>query len=593
TLGLPGFTGTRYFTDLNEWFVHINDDEMIEGNERIELSLYRPKSKLYLGGANMASGFALGRRTAFLTTVDDDFKHGTIRLARMEYYTDEGRREVSVDIERVAGSNGQVSVQLHARDLTAQETAKAKFSKANGSSVLADYVPRVIDVTFEPEEVFKSITITVNNDTMKEPDEAFRVELAKPKGGAIIDGPFSSSEGLVIIVDDDYEAGVLTLTADQFTVDEAHGIYEIPVRRVGGTQGQVQLDYAIQEISDEDDPVLESMQGTLVWANQDAEDKYILFEVPNDELVEVDKTYALTLQNPEGTEEKKPRLGVKRADLLVVNDDRFGELAFASADFFVTENGGEFQVFVLRRNGLAESVSVDYEVVDGSARSGEDFVSSSGTLHFEPDQPSATFNVTILNGNEARDQNETVVLKLMNPEPLNDFVRRAVLGTPNIAVLNIIDDELNNVPPGVQDTSFNQGAATDDFVDTVVIQDDEKFIIGGEFTNVNGLNRSRIARLNADGQIDGSYNLGNGFDGPVRVIKIDADGKALVAGYFKTFNGVSRNGISRLNADGVLDETFNPGGGADNPVTDLAIQKDGRILIVGDFTTYNGLNRVR
>ena len=593
TYGSPVFRGATIFSDLNEWFIHINDDKLIEGNERIELSLYRPKSRLTLGGANMASGFALGRRTAFLTAIDDDFNHGTIRLVRSEYYTDEGKRQVRIDLERVSGSNGQVSVELHARDLTAEETTKAKFSKANGSSILADYVPRVIDVSFEPEEVFKSIPITVNNDTVKEPDEVFMVELARPKGGAIIDGPFSSSKALVIIVDDDYEAGVLSLTSDQFTIDEGYGLLEIPVRRVGGTQGQVQLDYAIREISDEDDPVTESTKGTLIWANQDAEDKNILFEVPNDELVRVDKAFELILDNPGGTEKKKPRLGIKKADLLVVDDDRFGELAFASADYFVTENGGEFVVSVLRRNGLAESVSVDYEVVDGTARSGEDFIPTSGTLNFEPGQPSVTFNVTILNGDEFKDQNETVVLKLMNPKPLNDFERRAVLGTPNVAVLNIIDDELNNVPPGVQDTSFNQGAATDDFVDTVVIQADGKFIIGGEFTNVNGLNRSRIARLNANGQIDGSYNLGNGFDGPVRIIKIDDDGKALVAGYFNTFNGVSRNGIARLNADGVLDETFNPGGGADNPVTDLAIQRDGRILIVGNFTTYNGLNRVR
>ena len=585
--------GATDFSDLNEWWIHINDDLMIEGNERIELSLYRPKSKLYLGGATMGTGFALGRRTAYLTTIDDDFKHGTIRLVNTEYYTDEGTRHVRVGLERVAGSNGQVSVQLQARDLTAQEVVKAKFSKANGSSILSDYIPRVIDVTFEPEEVHKSISITVNNDTVKEPDEAFWVELSKPKGGAIIDGPFSSSEALVIIVDDDYEAGVLTLTGDEFSVREGSGVYTIAVRRVGGTQGQVHLDYIINSISDEDDSVSESIKGALVWANQDAEDKQILFDVPDDELVNLDRRFEVILDNSGGTEKKKPRLGITKADLLVVNEDSYGELAFASADYYVTENGGEFVVSVTRRDGLSETVSVDYEVVDGSAKAGEDYVPTSGTLHFEAGQPSATFTVGILDGSEGRDQNETVVLKLTNPKPRIDFDRRALLGTPNIAVLNIIDDELNNVPPGTVDTSFNQSAATDDFVDTVAVQQDQKFIIGGEFTNVNGLNRSRIARLNPDGQIDGSYNLGAGFDGPVRVIKIDDEDKALVAGFFKTFNGVSRNGIARLNADGVLDETFNPGAGADNPVIDLVIQKDGRILIVGDFTTYNGLNRVR
>ena len=135
--------GATDFSDLNEWWIHINDDLMIEGNERIELSLYRPKSKLYLGGATMGTGFALGRRTAFLTAIDNDFKHGTIRLVNTEYYTDEGTRQVRVGLERVAGSNGQVSVQLHARDLTAQEVAKVKFSKAKPA---AEGKPQHIDI---------------------------------------------------------------------------------------------------------------------------------------------------------------------------------------------------------------------------------------------------------------------------------------------------------------------------------------------------------------------------------------------------------------------------------------------------------------
>ena len=60
-----------------------------------------------------------------------------------------------------------------------------------------------------------------------------------------------------------------------------------------------------------------------------------------------------------------------------------------------------------------------------------------------------------------------------------------------------------------------------------------------------------------------------------------------------SFNGVTRNGIARLNEDGILDETFNPGGGADNPITDFTIQSDGKIIIVGDFTTFNGSNAIR
>ena len=590
---VPQVSGNTYFTDLNEWFVTINDDDLIEGNERIELSLYQPKSMLYLGGANMNVGFALGTRSAFLTTIDNDFNHGILRLTDSEFYIDESKRSITIHLERVKGSNGQVSVELHARDISESEISGSGYAKAMGASLDSDYQPRIIDVTFEPEETFKSVTININNDTFREENEAFIVELKSPKGGAEISGPFANNQAKVIIVDDDYDAGVLTLVKGEYTIDEGEDVLEIPVRRIGGTQGLVEVNYSIERISESEENEYEGFAGTLNWSNKDAGNKIIEFEVPDNNLVDEDQLYRIVISNPVGPQSKTPRLSISTTTITVVNDDRYGQIAFASADYYVTENGGEFVVSVNRTDGLTGEVSVEYEVVDGTAKNGEDFLASAGTLNFGPGQTSATFVVPVLNENEAIDQNETVVLKLTNAQPRIDLVRRAVLGTPNIAVLNIIDDEINNVPPGTIDTSFNQSAATDDFIDAVVIQKDGKFIIGGEFKNVNGLVRSRLARLNPDGEIDGSYNLGTGFEGPVRVIKITEDGKAIIAGYFKSFNGRSRNGIARLNEDGILDETFNPGGGADNPINDLVLQEDGKIIIVGEFSTFNGINRVR
>ena len=63
----------------------------------------------------------------------------------------------------------------------------------------------------------------------------------------------------------------------------------------------------------------------------------------------------------------------------VQEDDRYGELSFASSDFFVSENGGEFTVSVQRLNGFDESVSVDYSASNGSAVSGEDFINFRNT----------------------------------------------------------------------------------------------------------------------------------------------------------------------------------------------------------------------
>jgi hypothetical protein len=62
----------------------------------------------------------------------------------------------------------------------------------------------------------------------------------------------------------------------------------------------------------------------------------------------------------------------------------------------------------------------------------------------------------------------------------------------------------------------------------------------------------------------------------------------LIVGSFTLYYGVARNRIVRINSDGSLDETFDPGIGADNTVNCVAIQRDGKIIIGGAFTNYNG-----
>jgi hypothetical protein len=65
-----------------------------------------------------------------------------------------------------------------------------------------------------------------------------------------------------------------------------------------------------------------------------------------------------------------------------------------------------------------------------------------------------------------------------------------------------------------------------------------------------------------------------------------------VGGFFTTLGGQTRIHIGRLNADGTLDPSFNPGaGGIDSGVGSLAVQADGKILVGGGFTTLGGQSR--
>lgn len=146
---------------------------------------------------------------------------------------------------------------------------------------------------------------------------------------------------------------------------------------------------------------------------------------------------------------------------------------------------------------------------------------------------------------------------------------------------------------GTLDASFHPGEGADNHVRALAIQSDGKILVAGHFSRFNGVLRGHLARLNADGSLDATFANGMGADAPIYAMAVQPDGKILIAGAFRSYNGIARNGIARLNADGAVDVSFNPGTGADLPITALALQPDGKIFIGGSFSTYDGISRVR
>jgi len=183
----------------------------------------------------------------------------------------------------------------------------------------------------------------------------------------------------------------------------------------------------------------------------------------------------------------------------------------------------------------------------------------------------------------------------------------------------------------VLDTSFNSFPFTGvtGLMD-MELQPDGKILVVGSFTTFNGIANKYIIRLNADGTKDNSFAVtGTGFSNPVENVKVLPDGKIIVCGMFQNYNGVYRNSLARLNSNGSLDTTFtsalnlsstsgnklvvlpdnkllvtnsailnrlNSDGTIDPTFTqgssggvtnNLACQADGKIVLVGAFTTFN------
>lgn len=90
------------------------------------------------------------------------------------------------------------------------------------------------------------------------------------------------------------------------------------------------------------------------------------------------------------------------------------------------------------------------------------------------------------------------------------------------------------------------------------------------------------------GAIDYTFDIGTGFDGGVKDIKILADGSILVVGDFTIYNGTNVNRIVKLRANGTLDTSFHHSSGFNGQVFSVDVFSDGKILVGGTFLSYNG-----
>jgi uncharacterized delta-60 repeat protein len=121
---------------------------------------------------------------------------------------------------------------------------------------------------------------------------------------------------------------------------------------------------------------------------------------------------------------------------------------------------------------------------------------------------------------------------------------------------------------GDRDTSFDGSAAADGFYSAIVVQLDEKVLVAGAFIRSGSSNVTSITRLNANGTADSTFNIVTGTGGvtfpwPVYAVALQADGKMIIGGQFVSINGYPRTNIARLNVDGSVDVNFqNAGGGA-------------------------------
>lgn len=151
---------------------------------------------------------------------------------------------------------------------------------------------------------------------------------------------------------------------------------------------------------------------------------------------------------------------------------------------------------------------------------------------------------------------------------------------------------------GQMNINFNTGSPTsiEDQAFAVIVQPDGKIIVGGH-ESLNGVRSFGLARLNADGSLDITFNGGGKVMTPfgpspassaVYALALQPDGKIIAGGNTST-NGTLDFAVARYNIDGTLDNTFNGTGKVitylgpgDEYLQSIAVQPDGKIVAFGN-----------
>ena len=350
------------------------------------------------------------------------------------------------------------------------------------------------------------------------------------------------------------------------------------ITRAGDPNRRIMVDYLTTPGTASTGEDFIAVQGTLTFESGERK-KFVLIPLLDDSIPETNETFTVQLANPsEGV-----LLGDhSREEVTIVDDDGF---YFRDQQYVVSESNGEVKLAVFP--GQREiAFTADYETQDETAKADRDFGPQKGSLQFSSwwqDAGYRTFQVPIFD-NAVVDGDRSFVVTLRNPSsglPLG----------PNSSVrVTIVDNDTFAGPAkGVNGTIQCSAGLPDGHI-----------LIGGWFTAVDGLRRNYVARLNADGSVDPSFDPGSGPNGPVTALALQSDGQVIVGGHFTEVSGGVRSHIARLTSDGSLDGTFDPREGWQGPVMryeelptvrSIVIQPDGKILTAGSFTNYGGVVR--
>lgn len=539
--------------NLSKVTVGIISNPKNPGDLNAQFQLANPNlDTFYLGGEEIPLGAALGASSAPFKLIDDTTSPGQFGFKSDNYFITNSPAVIT--LVRSNGTFGNV---------------KVVYSTTNGTAISGvgkDYVGVTSgSQTFNSGVLATNFNITIlNNNSVSNIDKTFNVKLTQLQltPGAT----FGISNATVHIINPNF-SGYVTLSASNYTGTIGSGAVTFTVNRIVGSLGTLSVQYATTNgpsaVSGVD---FIGSTNTLTWNSGDVTPKTISVPLLNPEVIGGVKQFGVKLFNSTNNGVSAPSIigVISNASLVISNDNSYGALQFSAPFYNVNENGGYTTISVLRSSGTAGTASIDFATSDGVNTTSGNYYPTNGTLVFGPGVSDASFRVYIKDDGTADYPPDNFYFNVTLSNPTN-----ATSGSPTNAQVRIFENN-PSYNPGLPDGGFYADGMNGN-VFALSLNSSGKILASGNFTAVGDTPRSRIARLNTDGTLDtGFLNLLSGANAAVNAVVCQSDDRILIGGAFTTVDDINRYFIARLQPDGTVDTSFNPGSGADNAVNAIA-----------------------
>jgi uncharacterized delta-60 repeat protein len=514
------------------FMVPLLNDGRMESTETVDLSLSNP------------IGSPLGaQRNATLRILDNEQPLGFAGLVGPVTVA-ENQPTLLLPVRR--GDDGPDTVTVEYRTTAVSATPGADYSETSGR------------LSFPPGMATQTIAVPILNDALKEGPERFRVTLSGLQGGV---GLSSATSVLVTIVDND--TGPVIEGA--YLPESDPGVKELRVQRGDDSNEPVTLNYGVRKGSATPGADFVLASGALNFA-PGAGSALLPITIIDDPLAEGEETVVIGLTNSVSGEVTEGTVSITDNERPIVLDPRFAPVFGPGTHVLAADRLANGQVVASHPGGFPTNQVVRLNL-DGSA--------------------DASFQSAVITGGEVQ-----ALVVLGDGRVLVGGSFTAVNGVGRGGVARLRAD-------GALDASFDPGGGVKSgelagTVRALALVAGDRVLVAGAFTQVNGVQRQKLARLESDGSVDSSYDpsgaLGPGF-GSVAALLPLADGVVLVGGALRQSEGAARNGLLRLNGDGSVDAAFDARLNDGAEVQALALQADGRILIGGLFENVGDLAR--